>query len=77
MVQGEKCGGRRSHAELRPEVVALAQELRRRRRKGRRLSLRSISAELAARGHLNEEGRPFSAISINNMRKMNVDKVTN
>jgi hypothetical protein len=26
---------------------------------------------------LTKEGRPFSAISINNMLKMNVDKVTN
>jgi len=34
---GEKCGGRRSHAELRPEVVALARQLRKRRRKGRQL----------------------------------------
>jgi DNA invertase Pin-like site-specific DNA recombinase len=69
---GEKCGGRRSHAELRPEVVALAQELRRKRRKRGRLSLRGISAELAARGHSNGAGRPFSAISVNNMLKMNL-----
>ena len=62
---GEKCGGRRSHAELRPEVVALAKELRGKRRKGR--SLREISRELAARGHLNEAGRPFSAVSVSNM----------
>ena len=55
---GEKCGGRRSHAELRPEV-ALAKELRRKRRKGRRLSLRGISTELASLGHLNEAGRPL------------------
>jgi DNA invertase Pin-like site-specific DNA recombinase len=72
IAMGEKCGGRRSHAELRPEVVRLAQELRRKRRKGRRLSLRGVSAELAARGHLNEQGRPFSAISINNMLNMRV-----
>ena len=70
IAMGEKCGGRKSHAELRPEVVRLAHELRRKRRKGRRLSLRGISAELAALGHLNEEGRPFSAISINNMLNM-------
>jgi hypothetical protein len=32
--------------------------------------LRGISAELAAQGHLNEAGRPFSAISVNNMLNM-------
>src|SRR5262249_26888839 len=58
---GEKCGGRRSHAELQPEVVALARGLQRKRRKGGRLSLREISRELAERGHLNQIGRPFSA----------------
>jgi DNA invertase Pin-like site-specific DNA recombinase len=63
---GEKCGGRKSHSELRPDVVALAKQLDRKRRK-RPLSLREISAELAARGHLNEIGQPFSAISVSNM----------
>jgi DNA invertase Pin-like site-specific DNA recombinase len=76
IAMGEKCGGRRSHAELRPDVVMLAQEFRRKRRRGRRLSLRGISAELAARGHLNEQGRPFSAISINNMINMRLPELT-
>ena len=49
-----KCGGRRSYAELRPEVVALAKELRR-----QRLSYRKISAELAARGHVTARGKPY------------------
>jgi DNA invertase Pin-like site-specific DNA recombinase len=62
-----KCGGRRSHAELRPEVVALARQLRRRRPKGGQRTLREISAELAARGHLNERGVPFSADSVRSM----------
>jgi DNA invertase Pin-like site-specific DNA recombinase len=48
-----KCEGRKGHAELRPDVVALARELRPRR------SLRAISAELAARGHLAGSGKPF------------------
>jgi DNA invertase Pin-like site-specific DNA recombinase len=64
---GEKCGGRRSHLQIQPEVVALAKELRRKRRKGGRLSLREISRELAERGHLNQIGRPFSAVSVRNM----------
>ena len=44
-----KCEGRKSIAELRPDTVALARELRRRRPKP---TLRAISAELAVRGHL-------------------------
>jgi DNA invertase Pin-like site-specific DNA recombinase len=67
--QGIKCGGRRSHAEARPEIVALAKELRRKRRKGKRLSYGAIAAELAARGHLNEASRPFNAMSVFNMCK--------
>ena len=64
---GEKVEGRKSHAELRPEIVALVRQLRRRRPKGGQRSLRDISAELALRGHLNERGQPFSAASINSM----------
>jgi DNA invertase Pin-like site-specific DNA recombinase len=60
---GEKCGGRRSHAELRPEAVALAKKLRKRSKR----SLREISAALAEAGHVNEHGKPFSAMSIKNM----------
>jgi hypothetical protein len=62
-----KCKGRKSHAELRPELVALVRNMRRRRPKGGQRSLRDISAELAARGHLNERGVPFSAASIASM----------
>jgi hypothetical protein len=36
-----KCEGRKSHREKRPEVVALAHKLRRKRRKGGQLSLPS------------------------------------
>ena len=59
-----KCEGAKSHAELRPEVVALARSLRRRKRGN---SLRDISAALAAAGHLNANGRQFSAASVRNM----------
>jgi hypothetical protein len=44
-----------------------ADELRRKRRKGKRLSLRAVAAELAARGHVNEKEKQFSAVSISNM----------
>ena len=38
-----------SYAEVKPETVALAKELR-----GQRMSLRKISAELAARGQVQQ-----------------------
>jgi len=60
-----KCEGRKSHAERNPELVALAKRLHRRHK--RRMSLRKISAELAAQGFLNENGRPFAAASVSSM----------
>lgn len=63
-----KCGGRASHAEQRPDVVAEAKRLRRASPKtGERLSLRQISAKLAEAGHLNERGQPYNAKSIQSM----------
>ena len=62
-----KCEGRKSHAELRPEVVALAKQLRRKRPKGGQRSLREISRELAQLDHFNEAGKPFSAVSVMNL----------
>lgn len=60
-----KCEGRKSHAEVRPEAVALAKRLRRRSPKtGERRSYRAISAELAAAGFFNERGRPFDPKSV-------------
>jgi DNA invertase Pin-like site-specific DNA recombinase len=60
-----KCEGRKSHAEARPEAVALARKLASVRK--RPPSLRAISAALAEAGHLNERGRPFAAVSISRM----------
>ncbi|WP_436637131.1 recombinase family protein [Microbaculum sp. FT89] len=63
-----KCEGRKSHSELHPEVVQEAKRLRRRSPKtGRRRSYRDIAQELACRGHLNSNGRQFSASSIRSM----------
>jgi DNA invertase Pin-like site-specific DNA recombinase len=62
-----KCEGRKSHAELNPALVATAKRLRRQKPKGGRMSLRAISTELAARGYLNENGRPFAAASVQAM----------
>jgi DNA invertase Pin-like site-specific DNA recombinase len=63
-----KCEGRKSHAELRPAVVVEAKRLHRASPKtGERRSLRKIAAELAAMGHLNERGAPYSAKSVRAM----------
>ena len=67
MITGKKVEGRKSHAEQNPELVALVRQLRRWRPKGGQRSLREISAELAGRGHLNERGNAFSAVSIASM----------
>jgi DNA invertase Pin-like site-specific DNA recombinase len=62
-----KCGGNRSMAETRPEVVALAKQLRY-TRSGRQRSLREISKELAARDFLTERtGKPFPAAQVASM----------
>lgn len=56
-----KCGGRKSYAELRPEVVTKARELR----PGR--SLRVVAAELAAAGFTTPSGRPYAAMAVRSM----------
>jgi DNA invertase Pin-like site-specific DNA recombinase len=62
-----RCEGRKPLRETRPEVVALARKLRRRRPKGGQLSLRSVAKELAARGYFNERGKPYAAKSVATM----------
>src|SRR6478736_8634536 len=62
-----RCEGRKPLSETRPELVALARSLRRRRHKGGQLSLRGVSKELAARGFLNERGKPYAAKSVASM----------
>jgi DNA invertase Pin-like site-specific DNA recombinase len=57
-----KCEGRKSYAELAPDMVKLAQTLR-----GKRLSLRKVSAELAQKGYLTAKGQPFSASAVKAM----------
>jgi DNA invertase Pin-like site-specific DNA recombinase len=61
---GKKVEGRKSHAEARPDVVRLAKALARKKPKGGKLSLRAIAVEMAARGYLNERGRPFNPKSV-------------
>jgi DNA invertase Pin-like site-specific DNA recombinase len=62
-----KCEGRKSWAEINPELVREAKRLRRRSPKGHQRSLRDVAAELAKLGHLNERGAIFSAASISSM----------
>jgi hypothetical protein len=62
-----KCEGRKSLAETRPEVVTLAKALGRKRPKGGQLSLREVSAALAAQGVVNERGKPFTPKSVSTM----------
>ncbi len=59
-----KCEGRKSFAETRPDTVALARKLRRKKPKDGHLRLRAIAGELATLGHLNERGRPFNPKSV-------------
>jgi DNA invertase Pin-like site-specific DNA recombinase len=57
-----KCEGRKSHAEERPEAVALARQLHR-----QGLGYRAIGSELERAGHVNERGRPFHHKSVRAM----------
>lgn len=59
-----KCEGRKSHTESRPATVELAKAIKAR---GLRVSLRQVAAELAAAGHVNENGKPFAAKSVMKM----------
>ncbi len=62
-----KCEGRKSWAEINPELVREARRLRRRSPKGHQRSLRDVSAELAKLGFVNQRGAVFSAVSIASM----------
>ena len=62
-----RCEGRKPLSETKPEVVALARKLRRRRPKRGQLSLREVSKLLAAQGFLNERGNPYAAKSVASM----------
>jgi DNA invertase Pin-like site-specific DNA recombinase len=61
---GQKVEGRKSYAERNPALVEKALELSRRTP---RLSLRQISAELAAQGHKTPRGLAYSASAVASM----------
>jgi len=60
-----KAEGRKSHAQLNPQATTIANELR-----AQGASYRTISNELAARGHLNTRGRPYSTSAVYSMLKI-------
>ena len=62
-----RCEGRKPLSETRPQVVALARKLRRRKPKAGQLSLRAVASELAAHGFLNELGKLYAAKSVASM----------
>lgn len=62
-----RCEGRKPLSETRPDAVALARRLRRRRPKGGQLSLRAISKALDDQGFVNERGKPYAAKSVASM----------
>jgi DNA invertase Pin-like site-specific DNA recombinase len=62
-----KCEGRKSWAEINPELMREAKRLRRRSPKGHQRSLRKIANELAKAGFVNERGGTFSASSVASM----------
>ncbi|MQX74642.1 recombinase family protein [Sinorhizobium meliloti] len=57
---GAKVEGRKSHAELNPDLVTLARRLHRKDRNGNRRSLRQIAAELRVQGYTSAAGTPLS-----------------
>src|SRR4051794_28691403 len=63
---GVKVEGRKSWAEINPEMVKEAKRLRRRTKAGQR-SLRTIAAELAKLGYSNQRGAMFSPSAVASM----------
>ncbi|HUN74383.1 MAG TPA: recombinase family protein [Steroidobacteraceae bacterium] len=64
---GQKCEGRKSHAELHPEVVGMVRDLYRKERGRKRRSLRSIAALLAEQGHKAASGKAYGPSAIRSM----------
>jgi DNA invertase Pin-like site-specific DNA recombinase len=64
---GEKCGGRKSYAERDPQLVSLARQLYRPDPDRRSVSLRQVSAALAAAGKVTPNGLLYSASAVASM----------
>lgn len=64
---GAKVEGRKSYAEMNPDMVILAKKLHRYPVNGRRRSLRDVAAVLATKGFLASSGQPYTAMAIKRM----------
>ena len=64
---GRKVEGRKSYAEMSPDLVRLAKRLHRYPINGRRRSLRDVARALASAGFLSSSGKPFGAAAIARM----------
>ena len=62
-----KSGGRKSYAEVRPEMVKMARELYRPDPEGPPVSLREVAAGLAERGFVARSRKPYSPASVASM----------
>lgn len=61
-----KCEGRKSYSEINPELIAEVKHLRR-KRSGKRLSLKKTMEALNAKGHTTASGKPFTLSTIKNL----------
>jgi DNA invertase Pin-like site-specific DNA recombinase len=64
---GQKVEGRKSYAEMSPDLVRLAKRLHRYPVNGRRRSLREVSKALASAGFVSTSGKPFGAAAVARM----------
>jgi DNA invertase Pin-like site-specific DNA recombinase len=64
---GVKVEGRKSYAEINPDMVALAKKLHRYPINGERRSLREISVQLSQQGYVTSSGKPYGAEAIKRM----------
>jgi DNA invertase Pin-like site-specific DNA recombinase len=64
---GEKCGGRKSYAELDAGMVSMAKKLHRYPINGKRRSLREVAQGMAEAGYVTSTGKPYAAAAIAKM----------
>lgn len=62
--QQGKCEGRKSYAEVKPEILEEIRVLRRKPRKGKRLTYQEIAARLNDKGLATVDGKPFTASNV-------------
>lgn len=67
---GFKVEGRKSYAELQPEMIELAKRVSRQKVAGKPLSLRAIADRLHEQGYSTKDGRPLNPFSIRAMLAM-------